>query len=362
MAVTSYGTNDPLSNKLWSKKLSVEALKQCWADKFIGPGTDSVIQLKNETQKAAGDKITYGLRMQLQQLGILGDGTLEGNEEALATFSDSVVINQLRGSVRSAGRMSQQRVPFSIRDEALSGLKDWWSTRFDFGFFNQVGGNTAQLNTQLTGLQAVVAPDTAHQIWQNAQTTDASITAVDTFTLQMLDYAVERAKTLDPTNSTTATTGVPIRPVMMNGGEYYVAVLHPYQVTSMRTSTTTGQWLDIEKSAMTGGEITDNPIFTGALGVYNNVVIHSDARIPLGNNNTTTTYANCRRAVFLGAQAAAIAFGQDNGPERFTWVEELFDYENQLGVAAGTIFGLKKITFNSLDFSTIVLSTYATSH
>lgn len=31
MAVTSYGTNDPLAVKLWSKKLAVEVLKQTWA-------------------------------------------------------------------------------------------------------------------------------------------------------------------------------------------------------------------------------------------------------------------------------------------------------------------------------------------
>jgi len=32
----------------------------------------------------------------------------------------------------------------------------------------------------------------------------------------------------------------------------------------MRTNTSTGQWLDIQKSAMQGGEINDNPIFDGA--------------------------------------------------------------------------------------------------
>ena len=361
MAVTSYGVNDTLSNKLWSKKLSVEALKQTWIYKFTGSGTDSIIQIKDETSKAAGDKVTYGLRMQLQGTGILGDGTLEGNEEALNTYSDSVTINQLRHAVRSAGRMTQQRVPFSVRDEALSGLKDWWAGRFDLAFFNSVCANTAQGNTAFTGNTTPTAPDAGHRIWQNAQGTDASITAVDTFTLQMLDYGVERAKTMDPLDSSVK-TGVPIRPCMMGGDEYYVAVLHPYQVTSMRTSTTAAQWADIQKSAMTGGEITDNPIFTGALGVYNNVAIHSSARIQIGNNDTTTQYTNCRRAVFLGAQAAALAYGRDNGPERFTWVEELFDYENQLGVSAGTIFGMKKIVFNSLDFGTIVLSTYAAAH
>ncbi|KKK78727.1 hypothetical protein LCGC14_2840640, partial [marine sediment metagenome] len=42
-----------------------------------------------------------------------------------------------------------------------------------------------------------------------------------------------------------------------------------------------------------------------------------------------------------------------------TWVEELFDYENQLGVAAGQISGLKKSIFNSNDFGTIVMTGYA---
>lgn len=303
--------------------------------------------------------------MQLQSGGILGDGTLEGNEESLTTYSDSVLINQLRHAVRSAGRMSQQRVPFSVRDEALSGLKDWWSARFDLCFFNQVCGNTVAVDTRYTGMQATVAPDTNHRIiWcataASSNLTDASITSTDVFDLRALDYAVERAKSLDPVDSTVY-TGVPLRPVMIGGSEYYAAVLHPAQVTNLRTSTNTGQWLDIQKSALQGGEMTDNPIFTGAIGVYNNIALHESARIPLGCDSTTAA-TSTRRAVFLGAQAAALAFGRDNGPERFTWVEELFDYENQLGVSAGTIFGLKKMRFNSLDFGSIAISTWAVKH
>jgi hypothetical protein len=36
MAATSYGVNDPLAIKLWSKKLSVEVLKATWLSKFMG--------------------------------------------------------------------------------------------------------------------------------------------------------------------------------------------------------------------------------------------------------------------------------------------------------------------------------------
>ena len=57
-----------------------------------------------------------------------------------------------------------------------------------------------------------------------------------------------------------------------------------------------------------------------------------------------------------------LGYGRDNGPERYTWVEELFDYENELGVSAGLIFGLKKAVFNSADFATVVTSSYAAQH
>jgi N4-gp56 family major capsid protein len=354
MAVSSWGTNDPLAVKLWSKKLAVEALKQTWASKFMGTDSGALIQIKDEAQKSAGDKITYGLRMQLSGGGVQGDGTLMGNEEALTTYSDAVLINQLRHAVRSAGRMSQQRVPFDVRQEALSGLRDWWADRFDASFFNQICGNTAQTDTRFTGNQATIAPDAAHRIDPAGGTDDNALGSSNTFTLTMIDKCVERARTLTPA----------IRPVRVNGKDCYVMFLHPYQVTDLRTSTSTGQWLDIQKAAMTGGEVSDNPIFDGSLGMYNGVILHSDARVTTGCVLATPTSAvtTVRRAVFCGAQASMLAFGRDSGPNKYTWVEELFDYENELGVSAGTIFGLKKTQFNSADFASIVVSTYAVQH
>lgn len=353
MATTSYGTNDPMAVKLWSKRLAVEVLKTCWASRFMGPNSSNIIQIKDETQKSAGDKITYGLRMQLTGSGVIGDGTLEGSEESLTVYSDAVVINQLRHAVRSAGRMSQQRVPFAIRDEALSGLRDWWTDRIDTSWLNQICGYVPQSDTRFTGLQAVTAPDSNHYKTAHGSGNDQDIASSDTFSLSLLDKAVEAARTLTPA----------IRPVNINGRNFYVALLHPYQVTDLRTSTSTGQWLDIQKAAMTGGEIEDNPIFDGSLGVYNGVIMHSDSRVTQGaNSSTSAAITTVRRSVFCGAQAAMLAFGRDNGPERFTWVEELFDYENELGVSAGLIFGMKKSVFNSADYATIIMSSYAAAH
>lgn len=352
MATTSYGTNDALAVKLWSKKLAHEALKETFIYKFIGDDENSLIQMKEETTKSPGDKITIGLRMQLTGDGVSGDGTLEGNEEALTTYSDAVVIDQLRHAVRSAGKMSEQRVPFSVREEARMGLQDWFAGRADTAFFNQVGGNTAQSDTRYTGSQAAVAPSSNNWIFAGGATAESSISATSTmkFSLTLIDVCVEKAKTLTPM----------IRPIRLKGEEYYVMFLHPYQVTDLRiASAAAGSWYDIQKAAITGGQVTGNPIFTGALGMYNNVILHAAVRVPLIPSGTLSTQANVYRSVFCGAQAAAITYGRDNSAERFSWVEELFDYGNQLGVSAGCIWGLKKLQFNSQDFGTIVASTYA---
>jgi uncharacterized protein DUF4043 len=89
--------------------------------------------------------------------------------------------------------------------------------------------------------------------------------------------------------------------------------------------------------------------------MYNGVVLHESFRLP---RITTGPLANGGgRAVLCGAQAAVMAFGRDNGPERFTWVEELFDFQNRLGIAAGTIGGIKKTVYNARDFAAITIST-----
>lgn len=355
MATTEYPVNHPLAVKAWAKRLYVEALKETFASRFMGTGTDSLISVKNELSKGPGDRITQGLRMQLLGAGVSGDGTLEGNEEALQTYSDNIFIDQLRHAVRSAGRMSQQRVTFDIRDEAMSGLRDWWADRIDTGFFNQICGYTAQTDTRYTGMNSAVAPS-RHIIPDSpttSHTAEVSLSTTQTFQLAYIDRAVTVAKT-----GTTGTTPI-LRPIRVNGADKYVMFLHPFQTFQLRTDATSGRitWFDAQRSRVQGGEM-DNPIYNGALGEYNNVILHESTRVTYGVTSAAAE-TDVRRAVLCGAQAALMATGQDNSPTKMTWEEELFDYGNQLGVSAGMIWGLKKAVFNSTDFATIVVSSYS---
>ncbi len=350
MAGTDFPVNSPLAVKRWSNELMKEALKKTFALQFMGTDTNALIQIKTEVNKAAGDRITFGLRQQLSGAGVSGDGTLEGNEEALITYTQNVTVDQLRHAVRSAGKMSEQRVPFTVRDEARDGLADWWAERIDRWFFNQITGNTAQADTRFTGMQATTAPDSGHAVYPGAEAAESSLSATTSnrFSLALIDKAVERGKLA--VNA--------LRPIRVGSNDHFVAFLHPYQVTALRQSLSgSTQWADIQKSAIQGGQLTDNPIFTGALGVYNNVILHESVRVPLvvGATGGTTDVA---RAVLCGAQAACMAFGRGFGKNTFNWKEELFDYENQLGVAAGCIGGLVKTRFNGSDFATVTMSSY----
>jgi N4-gp56 family major capsid protein len=354
---TNYGLNHPLAIKKWTNELMVEALKKTFVLQFMGKGTESLLTIKTDlTTSDGGDRIRVGIRSQLRGDGVAGDNTLEGNEEPLETFYQDVLIDQLRHAGRSAGKMSEQRVPFSVRNEIKDGLADWWSDRIDSWFFNQITGNTAQTDLRYVGFNAAVLPDADHVSYGNSGVTGTAIETVEAgsisnttvckMNLTFIDTAVEKAKLAKNA----------LRPIKVGGKSHYVMFLHPYQVTSLRTNTATGQWQDIQKSVVQGGAQTDNPIFTGALGMYNNVVLHESTRVPAARTN-----ASVRRAVLCGAQSASIAFGRGYGKNTFTWVEELFDYKNKLGVAAGCQAGMIKTRFDGSDYGTIVCPTWATA-
>jgi N4-gp56 family major capsid protein len=266
-----------------------------------------------------------------------------------------VIINELAHAVRVKNKNSidAQRVPFNLRDEAKMGLKDWFANRFDTCMFNHLGGNTLVTDMRYAGNNAIVAPTRIYR--GGGAGDDATINADNTKTMNLgiIDALVERAKTATPL----------IRPIRVGGEDKYLMFLHDYQVTDLRTNTSSGQWLDIQKAALAGGVGTKSPIYTGALGEYNRVILHESFRVPMGISNAGTQQTSTRRAVFCGAQAGAIAWGKEfSEGNHYKWIEELFDYERELGVSTQTIWGLKKTIFNGLDFGAQVATTYAVAH
>ena len=378
MADTSYTVNDNETVKLWSKKLDREAMKRTYSRRFMGEGQNSLITIKNETNKNAGDRIRVILRKQMRGRGVVGDATLEGNEESLSTFTQDLVINQLRHAHRSEGKMTEQRVTFDLRDEAMQALADWWAERWDIWTFYHLcgftpgnttgtaGSDTDATGSEFNGHNTITAPTRIVRAGSGL-TADQSLTTSNVFSLILIDKAVENAKVAQ-----TGTGRNPIRPVNVNGKPYFVVFLHPYQVTDLRTKASSDTahpvlWYDLQKSRIQGGEMDSNGIFNGALGEYNGCILHESTHIPKGvSSSTGLAVSNTRRAVLCGAQAAVCGFGQGHDKSSYDWFEQTFDYGNRLGVKCGSIAGLKKSTYSESgtnhDFGAVVMSSYAAAH
>jgi N4-gp56 family major capsid protein len=356
MALSSYGVNANEAVKIWSKRLFIEVLKYSNFSDYMGTSTDDLLVVQEEISKGAGDRVRVILRRLLTGAGTQGDTTLEGNEEPLSTYVQDLLVDQLRHAVRSGGQMSEQRIPFDIRKHAVDALADWWTDRLDFCIANQLCGNTGQTDTRYTGNNATTAPTTAtgnnRIVFPDATNSTEALVSSNKATLQIthLDRALSAAKTATPF----------MRPLRTGAGSVYVYFMHPNTSRDLQTNATQGQvtWYDLHRRLDPGKILKvagNGDIFSRALGTYKNCVMVENIRIPLAPS-TTDVYRN----VLCGAQAGIVAFGQRYSNRRMSWKEKLFDFDNQLAVKAGLIFGVIKSVFNGIDYGTVVTPVQAT--
>jgi N4-gp56 family major capsid protein len=296
-------------------------MDEIYFKKFMSEGSDSVITMKTDLKTKKGNSITIPLLMKLQGTGIAGDATLEGNEEALTYYDMEVTVGQRRHAVRSEGSEEEQKSQLDFRKNAKSALKIWMQELIDGSIFSALCSAPSPNRLLLpTGCSAV-----------------SDITASGKLTTTMIRLAKLRAKMATPK----------IRPVRVDGKEYYILLVNPYAADDLKQDAT---WLQSQREAGIRGK--ENPIFSGALGVYDGVILHDHENVLLAADGASG--AQVAYNVLLGAQAGAYAVAK----EPF-WKEKAFDYDNQKGVATGLIYGVRKSAFNGEDFAVITCPTSA---
>ena len=174
-------------------------------------------------------------------------------------------------------------------------------------------------------------------MYAGGKTAENAITASDVFSADLIGQARRMAQE----DELTA-----VQPIRVDGRETYVMLIDPYQARDLRRDQ---KWIEAQEYANVRGE--KNPIFSGAMGVYEGVVIHEHLRVPRTASGASN--AKVGHALFLGAQACIFAEG--SAPR---WEEDTFDYGNQYGVSIDRMFGLKKSQFkydgtNFTDFGVI---------
>ena len=341
----TYGktTIDPaLILKAWAKSTWDFGKKESYFNKFMGHGRDSIIQIQEDLSRDKGTSIEVSLLMPLNGAGVIEDKQLEGNEEKMNYRSCTVYLSRVRNAVRLKGRFEEQKTQEKMRTDMRKVLSAWLARYFDLSIFSILTGTNPPFYTTGVELPYTIEPPTADRILISdaggtAHTSENQITAADVFDTTLIG----KARRMAQEDELTA-----VQPIRIDGNETYVMVIDPYQARDLRRDPL---WIEAQKHANIRGE--KNPIFSGAMGIYEGVVIHECLRVP--RTQTGASNAMVGHALFLGAQACILAEG-----EAPRWEEDTFDYRNQYGVSIDRMFGLKKAQFkydgtNWTDFGCI---------
>lgn len=329
MADWTFTTADALTAQTWAKKWWIEAKTDSYfyGHGFVGGGIDNIIVEFPELEQNQGYQHTYGQVRELAGAGISGDSTMEGNEDVPDVFDDNITINQRRNAVRSAGKLSEQYPSDkAVRSWAEELLKRWMAALIDQDLFDALGTSATKA------------------IYGGDATTTATIEAGDYFTTGLISKAVAYAKKATPM----------IVGKTISGSRWYVVVISPDQAFDMRTRD--ASWAQAQREILAAqGE--KNPIFTDALGKWNNTVIHEHQRVAISTTWGSGTNLTGASGLFMGIQAGAIAYAK-----RKIWDEETFDYANKVGFCIGAIYGTSKSVFNSADNALVEIRTYRSNN
>jgi N4-gp56 family major capsid protein len=340
-------TNDPLTRKKWARDLFSIILPNMEFNELTGTGSDAIVQIRTELGKGEGDQITFGIRLPLRGEGVVGNDTLEGNEEKLIFKNFKMTIEELNHAVDTGGRMEEQRVPYDLMVEAKNGLQDWWVAKLSDLMMNTLAGNSAFKIAGRSFANTITEPDAGHLIIMNDVANEASLTSGDTIDLNFLNKMKQRAEM-------PAAGCYKVRPLMRNGKKYFRVYMHTYMFDALRENTNIGQWGDLLRSA--------NKLAEPNVEIeYNGMLISKTERLPNMAPNSTTPTAGAYRAVLLGAQAACFAWGGAGESKSSVMAFHPYtrDADRFMLVRGGGILGMQKTGFESKDYGVIVGAAWA---
>lgn len=364
---TVIGLNDPKARKLWSADLFVAVSRESYFQrKYMGAGNETTlpVMLITDLEREAGDQVVYDLSMQLSGDTIEGDSKAEGLGAQLRFGQDKVYINQARYPVSCGGRMTRKRTVHDLRAVGRNRLKEYFGRWFDENIFCYGAGArgiNADYNLPLSwagrASNPLVAPDSDHIVYGDGNS-KATLTTAGTMSRALIEKLNTKAGSMGG-----GATDVPeLQPTRIAGNNCFVLCMSLFQAYQLKTSTTSGDWLDVQKAAA-AAEGSANPIFKDALGMIGETILHKHKAVTRFNDYGASADLPAARALFMGRQAIAVAYGSPGDGMRMSWSEKELDHGNDIEICAGMVVGIKRTTFTvdnvAHDFSLIAADTYA---
>ena len=363
MANTNFSALTSEQLTIWSRDFWRVARNMSFINQFAGSGPNAMVQRISElTQSEKGARAVVTLLADMTGDGIVGDNTLEGNEEALRAYDIVVQLDQLRFANRLSGRLADQKSVVNFREHSRDALAYAMADRIDqLAFLTMAGvsygvkNNGSLRNTLGSGQNLsdlafsgdVSAPTSNRHRRYDATNgiVAGDVTAVAA--ADSLDYkAIVQLKAYAKDNYIRGMRGA-------GNEEVYHLFVSPQVMADLKLDS---DFLANVRNAGIRGP--NNELFSGSSSLMvDGVMVHefrhvfntSGATSGASGNAGSNGYkwganadVNGSACLFVGAQGLAMA---DIGLPEI--VEDSFDYGNQNGISIGKIFGFKKPVYHS---------------
>lgn len=336
MTLTTVTSN--LKEQVWDNDFFTSYVRANRFKRYMGTTTNSVIQLKEDLTKKAGDKIHLALIAELTGAGVTGNTLLEGSEEALSQYEFGITVSTLRNAVAVTDN-EQQYTGITLRDAAKEQLKNWAMKKLRTDVITQLGaiwtsgtGNVAYASATEGNKDAFLVANADRFLFGDGSVggyTDHSadvlaVTAAMKLTRTIVSKAKARAETASPI----------IRPVIVGeDSENYVMFVGAGAFRDLKADLETPN-----RDAQNRG--SSNPLFNDGDLEWDGVVIRKIQEIPtLGTVGASS--ARIEPYYLCGAQALGMAWAQ-----RTKSTTDTRDYGFVKGVGIHEMRGVEKIIFN----------------
>ena len=320
MARTQIATGHKLAPFIVQKQLFLEQKKAAYFSKFFSPSGDMPVFEKTDFTKAKGETMTFGLITRVTGSPITGNATVKGKEDKLTTYSFSMTLDRYRYAIMDDGALTRQRFVGDIPSEIKSALTIWGAEEID-----------------KQCMAALVASPTNIQYGGDATSIAGDLDPAD----KMTPLLISKVKAIALTQRGSGKS--PLRPVMVDGKKYLVLLISPDVAVDLKYDTI---FMAAQKDAAERG--SNNPLFTGMLGIWDGVVIHEHENVPIFSNGGPGRNVKYSKCTLMGASALCWAWG-----ERPSIVEEDEDYEEFKGYCWRMTSKVAKPVFNSNDYGSI---------
>jgi len=229
----------------WAERLRDDAIRRAfWGARFEGKeGSRKPIIVNKDFTKKPGDRINFQVVSQVFTPGVTAETTLTGSEAKLSLGQFYLTVDWVRNAIAYTKNL-EKRVNFNIVQTIRQELSDWLKRRIDSDMFSAL----------ISGV--------TNTIYSGDAVSVASLGANDHFGTEEIDrikLALQR-------------TALPIRVEGDNGEEeeYFGAVISEIDEYWLKGDSV---WQQAQRDAGPR-DYGKNRIFTGALGMYNGVIIY----------------------------------------------------------------------------------------